>query len=207
MSGDVHVRICERLGVRLPRATRPVLAFEREDDARRVLAVLAKRFEKYRLRLHPEKTQLVDFRSPLRAKGGGGSQRERSFDVLGFTHFWGRSRKGRWVVKQKTAKSRFSRAVRAVSDWCRDHRHEKLAEQCVALGRKLQGHYAYYGITGNAPALARFRFEVHRVWHKWLSRRSHHGQMPWVRFNRLIRHYRLPPLRVVHSIYRHAASA
>ena len=73
------------------------LVFEREDDARRVLAVLAKRFAKYGLRLHPEKTRLVDFRSPPRA-GGSGSQRERSFGLLGFTHFWGRSRKGRWVV-------------------------------------------------------------------------------------------------------------
>jgi RNA-directed DNA polymerase len=176
-----------------------VLAFEHEDDARRVLAVLAKRLEKYGLRLHPEKTRLVDFRSPRRADGGG-SQGERSFDLLGFTHFWGRSRKGYWVAKRKTAKSRFSRAVRAVSDWCREHRHEKLADQCAALGRKLQGHYAYFGITGNAPALARFLYEVRRVWRKWLSRRSHHGQMTWARFVRLTRHYRLPPPRVVHSI-------
>jgi group II intron reverse transcriptase/maturase len=98
------------------------LVFEREEDARRVLAVLAKRFAKYGLRLHPEKTRLVDFRSPPRA-GGSGSQRERSFELLGFTHFWGRSRTGRWVVKRKTAKDRFSRALRAVGRWCRDNRH------------------------------------------------------------------------------------
>ncbi len=71
-----------------------------------MLAVLSKRFDKYGLRLHPEKTRLVDFRSPWRT-GGGGSQRERSFALLGFTHFWGRSRKGRWVVKRKTAKLKF----------------------------------------------------------------------------------------------------
>lgn len=180
-----------------------VLAFEHEDDARRVLA---KRLEKYGLRLHPEKTRLVDFRSPRRADRGG-SQGERSFDLLGFTHFWGRSRKGNWVVKRKTAKARFSRAVRSVSDWCREHRHDKLADQCAALGRKLQGHYAHFGITGNAPALARFLYEVRRVWRKWLSRRSHSGQVTWARFVRLTQHYRLPPPRVVHSIYRRAASA
>ena len=69
-----------------------VLAFEREEDARRVLAVLGKRFGKYGLRLHPDKTRLVDFRRPTR-RGSGGTQRERSFALLGFTHHWRRSRK------------------------------------------------------------------------------------------------------------------
>ena len=81
-----------------------LLAFAREDDARRVLDVLPKRFERFGLTLHPEKTRLVDFRSPARTGGTSGSQRERRFDLLGFTHYWGRSRKGRWVVQRKTAK-------------------------------------------------------------------------------------------------------
>ena len=94
-----------------------VLAFEREEDARRGLAVLGKRFAKYGLRPHPEKTRLVDFRSPPR-RGPGGT-RERSFALLGFTHHWGRSRKGRWVVQRKTAKDRLPRTVRAIGDWRR----------------------------------------------------------------------------------------
>jgi hypothetical protein len=181
------------------------LVFEREEDARRVLAVLAKRFAKYGLRLHPEKTRLVDFRSPPRA-GGSGSQSERSFELLGFTHFWGRSRKGRWVVKRKTAKDRFSRALRAVGRWCRGNRHWRLRDQQLALSRKLQGHYAYYGITGNSRALVRFRYEVERLWRKWLGRRSWHGRMTWERFDRLRAAHPLPPARAVHSLYRHAAT-
>jgi len=181
------------------------LVFEREEDARRVLAVLSKRFERYGLRLHPEKTCLVDFRSPPRA-GRSGSQRERSFDLLGFTHFWGRSRKGRWVVQRKTAKDRFTRALREVGRWCRAHRHWPVAAQQAALRRKLQGHYAYYGITGNGRALARFLFEVRRLWRKWLHRRCWHARMPWERFTRLCEHYPLPPPRVVHSFYRRAAT-
>ena len=92
-----------------------VLVFEHEDDARRVLAVLAKRLEKYGLRLHPDKTRMVEFCSPSKSKRGG-SQRERSFAMLGFTHYWGRSRKGRWVVKRKTAQDRFSRALKELAD-------------------------------------------------------------------------------------------
>ena len=132
----------------------------------------------------------------------GGSQRERSFVMLGFTHYWGRSRTGRWGVKRKTAKDRFSRALKAIGQWCRNHRHWKLRDQQAALSRKLRGHYAYYGITGNFQALNRFRFEVERLWRKWLGRRSWRGRMTWVRFGRLRNNYPLPPARVVHSVYR-----
>ena len=118
-----------------------------------MLAVLSKRFAKYGLRLHPEKTRLVDFRSPPR-RGQDGSQRERSFVLLGFTHFWGRSRKGRWIVQRKTAKDRFTRALRDIGHWCRAHRHWSVAAQRAALHRKLKGHYAYYGITGNGRPLS-----------------------------------------------------
>ena len=109
--------------------------------------MLAKRLEKYGLRLHPDKTRMVDFCSPWKSQRGG-SQRERSFVMLGFTHYWGRSRKGRWVVKRKTAKDRLSRALRGFGQWCRNHRHWKLRDQQAVLSRKLRGHYAYYGITG-----------------------------------------------------------
>lgn len=181
------------------------LVFEREEDARRVLAVLAKRFARYGLRLHPEKTRLVNFRRPKQTARGG-SQRERSFTLLGFTHYWGRSRKGRWVVQRKTNRDRFTRAVRAVGQWCRKHRHWPLADQQAALSRKLQGHYAYYGITGNARALGRFHHEVRRAWYKWLKRRSWRTRLNWARFDRLTQHYRLPQARVVHSIYGRAAN-
>ena len=178
-----------------------VLVFEREDDARRVLEVLAKRLAKYGLRLHPDKTRLVDFRSPSQAQRGG-SPRGRSFAMLGFTHFWGRSRKGRWVVKRKTAKERFSRALKAIDQWCRAHRHERVAQQCAALSRKVRGHYAYYGITGNVRALQRFLYETERRWRKWLNRRSWRARMTWERFDRMRKTYPLPPARVVHSVYR-----
>ena len=178
-----------------------VLVFEHEDDAQRVLGVLAKRLGKYGLRLHPDKTRLVEFCRPSKPKRGG-SQAERSFAMLGFTHYWGRSRKGRWVVKRKTAKDRFSRVLRGIGQWCRIHRHWKVRDQHAALCRKLRGHYAYYGITGNAPALARMRHEVRRCWHKWLGRRGGRTRMTWSRYLHVLSAFPLPPVRVVHSVYR-----
>ena len=174
------------------------LVFEREEDARRVLDVLPKRFGKHGLRLHPEKTRLVDFRRPRGPKSGSG----RSFDLLGFTHFWGKSRKDRWVVKRKTAKDRFSRALKRVGHWCRRYRHLSVADQQRALNRKLRGHYAYYGVTGNARALSRFIRMVERLWRKWLSRRSRAGRLNWEQFRCLLAQYPLEPPRIVHSIYR-----
>lgn len=180
-----------------------VLGFSCEADARRVLAVLSKRFAKYGLQLHPEKTRLLDFRCPSKGAGRrGGPGGGRGFDLLGFTHFWARSRRGHWVVKRKTAKDRYCRAVRRIGQWCRRYRHLPLAEQHCALSRKLQGHYGYYGITGNGHALGRYRHEVERVWRKWLDRRSNRAHMGWDRFGLLLRRYPLPPIRVVHSVYR-----
>jgi len=179
-----------------------LLAFASEADARRVLEVLPKRFGRFGLTLHPVKTRLVDFRPPGPTRDGDGrSQRERSFDLLGFTHYWGRSRKGRWVVQRKTARSRLSRALRRVRQWCRVHRHDKVADQQRALSQKLRGHYAYYGITGNGKAISAFAYEVVCIWRKWLSRRSHAGRLTWEVFQRLLQRYPLPPAQVVHSVY------
>ena len=110
------------------------------------------------------------------------------------------------MVARKTAKSRFSAALKRVAQWCRKYRHQPVAEQHAALSRKLQGHYAYYGITGNAKALSRFRYEVERCWRLWLSRRSGHGNIVWQDFHRMLRRYHLPSPRVIHGVYRHAAN-
>jgi group II intron reverse transcriptase/maturase len=181
------------------------LVFSCESDARRVMEVLPKRFAKYGLTLHPTKTRLIDFRRPKGQNGydGGGSQPHPStFVLLGFTHYWGRSRRGNWLVKRKTAKKSYRRAVRAVALWCRRFRHEKVWWQRQTLAQKLNGHYGYFGITGNGKALGRFLHAVTRIWRKWLSRRSQRGRITWDRFNQILRRYPLPAVRVVHSIYR-----
>jgi group II intron reverse transcriptase/maturase len=168
-----------------------------EADARRVLAVLAKRFAKYGLTLHPEKTKLIDFRRPTGNGDGPGS-----FDMLGFTHFWGRSQKGNWVVQRKTSRSRFGRALHRVAEWCRRNRHRPVDEQHKTLVAKVRGHYNYFGITGNLRALGRFWHEVKRLWKKWLGRRNSQRSQTWEWFVQLVNRYPLPWPRIVHSVYR-----
>ena len=174
-----------------------VFVFELEQDARRVSKVLPKRLARFGLRLHPEKTRLVDFRRPW--DSGRRDKGPRSFDFLGFTHHWGRSRHGRWVVKRKTAKGRVSRALRRIGEWCRRHRHQPVQWQQQMLSRMLEGHYGYYGITGNRRALESFHWHVERIWRTWLNRRSQTARMVWSRFTRLLRRYPLARPRIVHS--------
>jgi RNA-directed DNA polymerase len=175
-----------------------VMGFALQEDAERVLRVLPKRLGKYGLTIHPEKTRLVAFGRP--------SDTSRStpgtFDFLGFTHYWGKSRRGKWIVKQKTARQRLSRGLKRIAEWCRHNRHRPVAEQHRELCQKLRGHFAYYGITGNDRWLRKFREGVKKIWQKWLHRRSRSStDMPWDRFTRLLQRYRLPPVRIVHSIY------
>lgn len=181
-----------------------VLGFSDEADARRVFEVLPKRFERFGLRLHPQKTRLVDLRKPRRdetpPKGPGCAK--RSFDFLGFTHYWARSRKGKWVIKRKTAGTRLARSIRALHDWCRNNRHRPLAEQQRALNRKLQGHCGYFGITGNSRSLNALRYRLHCVWRYWLSRRNRKRVMTWPRFNRLLERYPIRPATAIHSVCR-----
>ncbi len=166
--------------------------------------MLPKRFGKYGLTLHPDKTRLIEFRRPDPDHKGPGKGGSGTFDLLGFTHYWGFSWNGRWVVKRKTAANRLTRAIRAIARWCRLNRHKPVCQQHYTLSQKVRGHFGYYGITGNASALSGFHCQAHRIWRKWLSRRKRGNTMTWDEFNRLLDGYPLPAARVVHSVYRHA---
>lgn len=172
-----------------------VIGFTEESDARRVLAVLGKRFAKYGLTLHPDKTRLIRFQRPSR-RGGKSVGKPETFDLLGFTVYWGRTLRQGWAVKTRTAASRFRRAIRTIHVWCRDHRHRPIPEQRAALMRKLLGHYAYYGRPGNYDALARFFRLVTKSWHTWLSWRSWKSRLSWPTFNRLLARHPLPSPRL-----------
>ena len=137
--------------------------------------------------------------------GSSEGPRGRTFDLLGFTHFWAKSRRGYWVIKQKTAKDRLSRAITRIGRWCREHRHKPVGEQHRDLALKLRGHYGYYGITGNSYALSRFLHQVKRRWCYWLNRRSDRRCWTWDRFAQYMGVHPLPPPISVHSVLRHAA--
>jgi group II intron reverse transcriptase/maturase len=175
-----------------------VIGCEREDDARRIMAALPKRFARFGLTIHPTKTVLVSFRKPdFHAKSATGNG---TFEFLGFTHYWTKSRRGYWVIKRKTASKRLRRTMRALWQWCRDQRHAPLQAQYRTLCQKLRGHYQYYGIRGNSPRLERLYEHAEHAWRYWLSRRSHKSAIPWEAFDRLHARFPLPAPRIIHAL-------
>jgi RNA-directed DNA polymerase len=177
-----------------------VMVFTHEHDARRFLEALRKRCEKYGLALHPEKTRLIDFRRPSRsASKDDDDDGSRTFDLLGFTHFWQQSLSKKWVVMRRTARDRFRRSVKAIASWCDQHRHAPVPAQRLALSRKINGHYAYYGITFNMHALGRFLYCATMAWWRALRRRSQR-KMPWKRMDALLRALPLPQPRIVRPL-------
>lgn len=179
-----------------------VLVFERRDEAEKVWRALELRLQEYDLRLHPEKTHLVDFRGPRKRGPGDDGQGPGTFDMLGFTHAWGLSRKGNPVVRRRTSRKRLQRVARHLNEWCRRHRHDRIPQQHEHLTRYLRGHCAYFGITGNYYSLREVRNLTHRVWRRWLSRRSQNSHVSWARLKRILAD--LGPMRVavVHSVVR-----
>ena len=183
-----------------------IMGFELKEDAERVMEVLWKRFARFGLQLHPEKTRIVPFKRPGRDEDRKDKGSAQSFDFLAFTHYWGKSLKGNWVVKKKTAKDRLCRSLKVINQWCRKNRHLKVKDQQNALRQKMLGHYAYFGVTGNSRSLHQYAEGVRRYWHKWLRRRHRRNhRWDWQWYDRTIAaNYPLPRPRIVHSVYAHA---
>jgi RNA-directed DNA polymerase len=175
-----------------------ILCFQYREDAERVLAVLTKRFAKYGLTLHPEKTRLLAFgRSALPSSPD--MPKPATFDFLGFTHVSARSRRGRFAIHVRTMRKRLRRSVKAVAQWCQQHRHDPVETQAAALNAKLRGHYQYYGRPTNLRLLRRFYRLVLRLWHKWLNRRSRGKPLLWSHFVQLLRRHPLFLPRLTHA--------
>lgn len=155
-----------------------VMGFSVKGEAERVFKVLPKRFERYGLSIHPEKSRLVQFSRPYWKRGKGPG----SFAFLGFTHYWAKTLRGGWTIKRKTQGKRLSRFMSGIGEWCKGHRHEPLAEQHRTLSSKLRGHYQYYGVRGNYKMLEVAYEHTRVMWKKWLRRRNSMHRMSWERF-------------------------
>jgi RNA-directed DNA polymerase len=176
-----------------------IIGFEREDDARRVWAILGKRLGRFGLTLQPEKTRLLPFGCPAQEQGSG--KGPATFDFLGFTFYWARSRSGRWGMWCKTRRASLRRAKKTIDDWCRRYRHQPVKAQHAALCRRLRGHFNYFGVSGNFRGLRRLVEATKRAWYKWLRRRSQRTRLTWERFVDLLRQCPLPRPRITVRIW------
>ena len=176
-----------------------VIGFEYKDDAQRVMDALGKRLGYFGLTLHPDKTRLLPFRRP--PKGQEGGKGRATFDFLGFTFYWARTRKGRWGMLCKTRSASLRRIIQSAYGWCRRHRHLPVAVQHRALTRRIQGHFNYFGVSGNFRCLLLVVEQARRSWYKWLCRRSQRKRLTWERFADLLRDFPLPKPRILVRIW------
>jgi len=176
-----------------------ILCFEHKEDAEKVLSVLPKRFAKYGLTLHPEKTRLIEFGRYAARNAKTQGKKPQTFDFLGFKHICARSRKGKFTVHVKTISKRLRRGLKAIAEWCREHRHDPVDTQQKTLNAKLRGHYQYYGRPTNYRSIWQFYRKVRRIWREWLSRRTRGMRLTWERFVEILRQHPLLQPRIMHS--------
>jgi group II intron reverse transcriptase/maturase len=169
-----------------------VIGFENREDAQRVYTTLGKRFNKYGLTIHPEKTRLLNF-SPENIGEG------RTFDFMGFTHYWTKSKRGYNVIKRRTKKAKVNKVFKAVYEYCRDNRHLPVREQWTELCMKIRGYYAYFAIPGNFKFLQQVYNNATSYWFKWLNRRSQYNSYTWKGYKNLLKVFPLPPPRIIHK--------
>ena len=176
-----------------------ILCFEHREDAEKVLSVLPKRFAKYGLTLHPEKTRLVEFGRNARRNARRQGKKPATFDFLGLTHIGARSRKGKFTVHVKTMAKRLRRGLQAIAEWCQEHRHDPVDQQQKTLNAKLRGHYQYYGRPTNYRSICQFYRKVRRIWREWLNRRTRGRWLTWDRFEAILRQHPLLPPRITYA--------
>ena len=173
-----------------------VMGYALKGDAEKVFRVLPKRFERYGLSIHPEKSRLVQFSRPYWRQGKGPG----TFAFLGFDHYWDKTRSGGWTIKRKTQGKRLRRFLSGLHEWCRVNRHLNIVEQHQTLKSKLRGHYQYYGVRGNYKMLEVVYEHAAAVWKRWLGRRSSKRPLNWEQW--MVRWQEICPLpkpRIVHE--------
>ena len=173
-----------------------------QDDARHMEQALRERFTQFELELHPEKTRVIRFGRYERENAKRQNRRAHTFDFLGFTHFCGTSRRGKFIVGRRTSRKKFRKKCKELNAWLKRVRNFLPAKEWwPILAAKLRGHYQYYGVSGNMPSLQRFPRVALRLALKWLNRRSQRRSFNWAGFNQYWKHYPLPKPRIVHNLY------
>src|SRR5215469_2645378 len=175
-----------------------VAGFQHRQEAERFLGELRERFTRFGLQLHADKTRIVEFgRYAEQNRRNRGAGNPETFNFLGFTHSCGKTRKGHFTVLRQTMRQRWQAKLRALKEELRRRMHTPIREQGAYLRSVLLGHFRYYGVPMNGPALSAFRKAVGYLWRTVLRRRSQGNHLPWRRMRRYIAKW-FPPARVCH---------
>ena len=175
-----------------------IVGFQHKVDAQRFLDEMRKRLREFALSLHPEKTRLIEFgRFAARDRKERGLGKPETFNFLGFTIICGKSRAGKFQLKRKTRRDRMRAKLRMVKQEMRRRMHQPIPEQGRWLWHVVRGYFNYHAVPMNTRALAVFRAEIARSWHRVLNRRSQKANLTRVQMDKLIDDW-LPKPRILH---------
>jgi len=175
-----------------------VICCRYERDGERIRKALTSRLARFGLSLNEAKTRMVSFRRP----GRNSHVRQPVFEFLGFTFYWGRSRRGYPIPKVKTSSARLRAKLVALAAWAKAvHSRYPLGRFWAVFCAKIRGHVRYYGVTFNTRALSMFVYQAMRIVYKWLNRRSQRRSFTWETFRRFVDRHRLPRQAVYHALY------
>ena len=179
-----------------------VVACESQKDAESFLMALRERLSKFGLKVSEEKTQIVRFgRKAWQESAATGKKKWKSFNFLGFTHYCGTSRNGKFIMGHKTSKVSMARKLKETNVWLKQIRSQvALKNWWPVLQAKIRGHFNYFGISGNMRSLQQFHKETSKLAFKWINRRSQKKSMSLDHYYQHLKPT-LPVPRIYHSLY------
>ena len=173
-----------------------------QKDAENIEKVLYKRFEKYGLELHPEKTGRISFGAFELLNAKTKDRKPNTFEFLGFTHYCDRGRKGGFKIGRKTSKKKFNKKCKDMTDWLKAIRNTvPMKEWWDTLKAKLRGHFQYYGVSENFLSIRAFYNHTLRELKKWINKRSQKKSMNWENFYKYLEIYPIPKPSIKHKFY------
>lgn len=196
-----YVRTCKGQGYLIRYADDFVACFTHEEDARRFMDELTERLAVFGLEVEPSKTCLLRFGSRAASDcQKDGSKRPSTFDFLGFTHYVGKSRRGRFVLGRRSQRTRIAKKLKEVSDRLSALRVKGGRAMMDYAKRHLRGHLAYYAVSGNARSIRTYAYRISRLLFKRLNQRSQRRSVAWDRFGKILSGW-MPSLRIQHNLY------
>jgi RNA-directed DNA polymerase len=179
-----------------------VCCFQHKSEAQQFFHSLKLRLKKFKLEIAEDKTKIIPFGrfAENNAKREGNSK-PATFDFLGFTHYCGKSKQGKFRVKRKTSRKKVQGKLRETKEWLKTNRNKDIHTIMDRFRRSLIGYYNYYCITDNTQIVNNFKEKIEYLLFKWLNRRSQRKSFTWDKFRLFLNKYPLPSPRIKVNIY------
>ena len=179
-----------------------VCCFQHKREAIQFYESLKLRLKKFNLEIAEDKTKVIPFgRFAENNAKRTGNGKPATFDFLGFTHYCGKSKQGKFRVKRKSSRKKVQGKLKESKEWLKSNRNKNIHLIMERFRRSLVGYYNYYCITDNSRTVNDFKEKIEILLFKWLNRRSQRKSFTWDKFRLFLQMFPLPKPRIRVNIY------